>query len=195
MPKERLTAFSDGVIAIIITIMVLDLRAPSSSDPAALRSLLPALASYILSFIYVGIYWNNHHHIFQAVDRISGMTLWANLHLLFWLSLVPFVTRWVGESGFAKWPVIAYGVVLIMSALAWDIERRGLIRVHDPGSDFAQALAGGLKEVVSLVLYAAGIAAALFSPWIACAFYALVAGIWIVPDRRVEREICRKRGG
>lgn len=195
MPKERLTAFSDGVIAIIITIMVLDLRAPSSSDPAALRSLLPALASYILSFIYVGIYWNNHHHIFQAVDRISGMTLWANLHLLFWLSLVPFVTRWVGESGFAKWPVIAYGVVLIMSALAWDIERRGLIRVHDPGSDFAQALAGGLKEVVSLVLYAAGIAAALFNPWIACAFYALVAAIWIVPDRRVEREICRKRGG
>lgn len=194
MPKERLTAFSDGVIAIIITIMVLELKAPANGDPAALRSLLPALASYILSFIYVGIYWNNHHHIFQAVDRVSGMTLWANLHLLFWLSLVPFVTRWVGESEFARWPVAAYGVVLIMSALAWDIERRVLIRLHDPGSDFAQAFRGGFKEAVSLVLYAAGIAAAFVNSWVACGFYAFVAVVWFVPDRRVEREICRKRG-
>lgn len=193
MPKERLTAFSDGVIAIIITIMVLELKVPSDDDLAALRPLLPALASYVLSFIYVGIYWNNHHHIYQAANRISGLTLWANLHLLFWLSLIPFVTRWMGESGFGKVPVAAYGVVLISTALAWDIMRRVLVRLHDPQSDFAHALSGGLKEVVSLGLYAAGIASAFFSACFACAFYALVAAIWLVPDRRIEGEICRKR--
>src|SRR5437762_6123724 len=126
MPKSRLEAFSDGVIAIIITIMVLEMKVPQGADLDALAPVLPALSSYVLSFIYVGIYWNNHHHVFHAVERVSGMTLWANLHLLFWLSLTPFVTHWMGESHFATWPVAAYGVVLLMCGLAWDIERRAL---------------------------------------------------------------------
>lgn len=193
MPKERLIAFSDGVFAIIITIMVLELKAPASAEPDALRPVVPALLSYVLSFIYVGIYWNNHHHIFQAVERVSGMTLWANLHLLFWLSLVPLVTRWVGESHFAMWPVVIYGVVLILSALAWDIEGRVLVRLHDRGSAFTQAMTGNVKEWASLFLYAVAIGAAFVNTWIALALYTLVAVIWFVPDRRVEREICNKK--
>jgi uncharacterized membrane protein len=193
MDKGRLIAFSDGVIAIIITIMVLDLKAPQSADLGALRPVLAAFLSYVLSFIYVGIYWNNHHHIFQAVERVNGMTLWANLHLLFWLSLIPFVTRWVGESVFATWPVVIYGVVLIMSALAWDIERRILVRLHDRGSAFSQAMADNFKEGLSLLLYAVAIGTAFVNAWVACALYGLVAAIWFVPDRRVEREIENKK--
>ncbi|MBA3493767.1 MAG: DUF1211 domain-containing protein [Gammaproteobacteria bacterium] len=146
MGKGRLEAFSDGVIAIIITIMVLEMKAPNTAELAALRPVLPAFLSYVLSFIYVGIYWNNHHHIFQATQRVNGMTLWANLHMLFWLSLIPFVTRWMGESSFATWPVAAYGAVLFMSAFAWDIERRVLIRLHDRSSRLrAVALRGELS--------------------------------------------------
>lgn len=193
MAKERLVAFSDGVIAIIITIMVLDLKAPPSADLEALRPVIPAFLSYVLSFVYVGIYWNNHHHIFQAVERVSGMTLWANLHLLFWLSLIPFVTRWVGESAFATWSVVVYGGVLIMAALAWDIERRVLVRLHDCDSVFVQAMTNNFKEGISLLLYAMAIGAAFVHPWIACALYTLVAVIWFVPDRRVEREVDRKK--
>jgi uncharacterized membrane protein len=189
MPKGRLEAFSDGVIAIIITIMVLEMKAPHSADWDALRPVLPAFLSYVLSFIYVGIYWNNHHHIFHAAERVSGMTLWANLHLLFWLSLVPFVTNWMGDTSFATVPVAAYGVVLFMAALAWDIERRVLLRVHDRHSALVRALGGGYKEWASAALYVIAIAAAFVNTWIACALYCVVAAIWFVPDRRIEREI------
>jgi uncharacterized membrane protein len=189
MGKGRLEAFSDGVIAIIITIMVLEMKAPQSANPEALRPVLAAFLSYVLSFVYVGIYWNNHHHVFQATQRVSGMTLWANLHLLFWLSLIPVVTRWMGESHFATWPVAAYGVVLFMSALAWDIERRVLVSLHGRDSALVKAVGGNFKERVSVVLYAVAIGAAFASTWVACALYALVAAIWFFPDRRIEREI------
>jgi uncharacterized membrane protein len=189
MPKSRLEAFSDGVIAIIITIMVLEMKAPQGADLDALRPVLPAFLSYVLSFIYVGIYWNNHHHIFHAVERVSGMTLWANLHLLFWLSLTPFVTHWMGSSNFAAWPVAAYGFVLLMCGLAWDIERRVLLRCHYPQSPLAKAMGRYFKEWISLALYVLAIAAAFINTWIACALYFLVAVIWLVPDRRIEREL------
>ena len=192
MTKGRLEAFSDGVIAIIITIMVLELRAPQGDEVQSLRPLLPALLSYVLSFVYLGLYWNNHHHFFHAVQRVSGMTLWANLHLLFWLSLIPFVTSWMDESGFATWPVVAYGVVLSMCAVAWEIERRILIRHHDPDSALAKAMGSGRKEWLSLALYAAAIGAAFIRPWIACVLYALVAAIWFIPDRRIEAHIAPK---
>jgi uncharacterized membrane protein len=189
MGKGRLEAFSDGVIAIIITVMVLEMKAPSDADPTALRAVIPAFLSYVLSFIYVGIYWNNHHHIFHAVERVSGMTLWANLHLLFWLSLVPFVTSWMGGSQFGTWPVATYGVVLLMAATAWDIERRVLLRCHKPDSALAGALRGNFKELVSAVLYVIAIAAAFLSTALACALYCVVAVIWFVPDRRIERAL------
>lgn len=191
MRKGRLEAFTDGVIAVIITIMVLEMKAPRGADPHALRVVLPAFLSYVLSFIYVGIYWNNHHHLFQVVDRISGATLWANLHLLFWLSLVPFVTSWVGENQFGTWPVVFYGAVLFLCALAWEILRRVLLRNHAPDSALTRAVGNpaSFKEWVSLVLYAAAIGLAFASVWIACALYVLIASIWLVPDRRVEREI------
>src|SRR5687768_17268593 len=157
MDKGRLEAFSDGVIAIIITIMVLEMKAPHGADLDALRPVLPAFLSYLLSFIYVGIYWNNHHHLFHAVQRVSGMTLWANLHFLFWLSLIPFVTRWMGESHFGTWPVAGYGAILLLCAVAWEIERRVLLRHHDQQSALAKAMSGNFKEVVSLILYAVAI--------------------------------------
>jgi len=189
MSKGRLEAFSDGVIAIIITIMVLEMKAPHGADLDALRPVLAAFLSYVLSFIYVGIYWNNHHHVFHAVQRVSGMTLWANLHLLFWLSLIPFVTRWMGESHFGAWPVAAYGAVLLMCAVAWEIMRRLLLRRHERQSMLVKAMGGNLKEWVSLILYAIAIGAAFLNTWVACALYALVAAIWFVPDRRIEREM------
>jgi uncharacterized membrane protein len=189
MGKGRLEAFSDGVIAIIITIMVLELKAPHSADPDALRPVLPAFLSYVLSFIYVGIYWNNHHHFFHAAQRVSGMALWANLHLLFWLSLIPFVTSWMGETGFAPWPVPAYGVVLLLCAMAWEIERRVLLRRHGRESALVRAVGNNRKEGVSLLLYAVAIGVAFVNAWIACALYGVVAAIWFVPDRRIEREI------
>ncbi|RPJ53139.1 MAG: DUF1211 domain-containing protein [Acidobacteria bacterium] len=193
MTKGRLEAFTDGVLAILITIMVLEMKAPHSGEAElqSLRPVVPAFMSYVLSFIYLGIYWNNHHHLFHAVQRVSGLTLWANLHLLFWLSLIPFVTSWMGETHFAAWPVSVYGAVLLMSAVAWDIERRVLLRHHPTDSPIARALAGrrARKEWTSLVLYAAGIGLALASPWLACALYTVVAAMWLIPDRRIEREI------
>jgi uncharacterized membrane protein len=189
MGKGRLEAFSDGAIAIVITIMVLEMKAPQSAEPDALRPVLPAILSYLLSFVYVGIYWNNHHHIFHAVQRVSGITLWTNLHLLFWLSLIPFVTRWMGESHFGTWPVAAYGAVLLLCAVTWEIERRVLLRVHDKESALARAICVNVKEVVSLILYAVAIAVAFLNSWFACALYGVVAAIWFVPDRRIEREI------
>jgi uncharacterized membrane protein len=187
MGKGRLEAFSDGVIAIIITIMVLELRAPREYEPAGLVPLLPVLACYVLSFIHVGIYWNNHHHLLQAVRHVDGRVLWANLHLLFWLSLVPFVTGWMGESHFAPWPVAAYGVVLLMAAVAYTILTAVLVARHGRGSALARALGGDRKGKLSLALYLVAVALALVEPWVACAIYVLVAVIWLVPDRRIER--------
>jgi uncharacterized membrane protein len=189
MGRGRLEAFSDGVLAIIITIMVLELKPPHAADPAALRAALPAFLSYVLSFVYVGIYWSNHHHLFHAVERVTGMTLWANLHLLFWLSLIPFVTSWMGDTHFATWPVIAYGAALLMCAVAWEIERRVLVRAHDPKSALVRAVGWNVKEAASVALYVLAIAAAFVHTGIACALYAAVAVIWFVPDRRVERVV------
>lgn len=189
MPKNRIEAFSDGVIAIILTIMVLEMKAPKGSDIEALQAVWPQFLSYVLSFIYIGIYWNNHHHIFHAVERVSGWALWANLHLLFWLSLTPFVTWWMGESRFATWPVAAYGVILMMCAIAWEIERRVLLKLHDTDSVLVRALGGNFKEGISVVLYVLAIGSAFINSWIACALYALVAAIWFVPDRRIERAL------
>lgn len=189
MHKGRLEAFSDCVLSIIITIMVLEMKAPHEASLDALRSVLPAFVSYVLSFIYVGIYWNNHHHVFQAVERVNGATLWANLHLLFWLSLIPFVTRWTGESHFGTWPVAAYGVVLLMNAIAWEIESHVLVHLHGHDSTLGRAVEGGFKERASTALYVVAIPAAFVNVWVACAFYALVAAIWFIPDRRIEREM------
>jgi uncharacterized membrane protein len=186
MSKGRLEAFSDGVLAIIITIMVLDLKPPLKSEPGDLVPLIPALLSYTLSFVFVGIYWNNHHHLFQAVRHISGLTLWANLHLLFWLSLTPLVTSWMGQTCFSPWPVAAYGAVLLMAGLAYYLLSRVLVACHGSESPLAIALGGDRKGKLSLVLYVLAMPTALAMPYAACALYVLVAAIWLVPDRRIE---------
>jgi uncharacterized membrane protein len=189
MSKNRLEAFSDGVLAIIITIMVLELHAPHEFEWTALKSLLPTFLSYLLSFIYVGIYWNNHHHLLQAVHRIGGGVLWANLHLLFWLSLVPFVTKWMGESHFKTLPVALYGTVLLFSGIAWEILRRLLVRHHDRNSVLVKAVGRGWQEATSIALYIVGILMSFIAPWVGCLLYALVAAIWFIPDRRIERAL------
>ena len=187
MKKSRLEAFSDGVLAIIITIMVLDLKVPHQPTLAALLPLWPVMLSYLLSFIFVGIYWNNHHHLWQVVEQVTGPVLWANLHLLFWLSLVPFVTAWMGENHFAAAPVAVYGVVLLGSGCAYYVLTRVLLAGHAPDSLLARALGSDIKGRVSLLGYAIAIAAAFVWPWLAGALYALVAVIWLVPDRRIEK--------
>lgn len=187
MPTNRLEAFSDGVLAIIITIMVLELRAPHEASAAALRPLLPSLCSYVLSFVYLGIYWNNHHHMFQATEKISGGVLWANLHLLFWLSLFPFVTDWMGETRLALAPTVCYGFVLLMAAIAYYILQSVLIRGQGPQSRLARAIGSDLKGKSSPVLYAVAIAMAFIKPTISAALYVFVALMWLVPDRRIER--------
>jgi uncharacterized membrane protein len=187
MTKTRLEAFTDGVIAVIITIMVLEMKVPHGIEPAVLAPLVPVLLTYVLSFIFVGIYWNNHHHMFHAVHQVNGAVLWANLHLLFWLSLVPFVTGWMGENHFETLPVAAYGVVLLCSALAYTVLTRTLLPIHGKDSTFAKALGRDFKGYVSLVIYVVSIALAFVQPWVACAGYVLVAAIWIVPDRRFEK--------
>jgi len=184
--KQRLEAFSDGVIAIIITVMVLEMKVPQGADRAALRPLIPVLLSYVLSFVFLGIYWSNHHHLLQAVRHVNGRVLWANLHLLFWLSLTPFVTSWMGENHFAAWPVAVYGAVLLLAAVAYFILTRELIALHGRDSTLAAALGSDLKGKASLVLYAAAIPLAFWHPWIACALYVLVAVLWLIPDRRIE---------
>src|SRR5688500_2573756 len=187
MGKNRLEAFSDGVLAIIITIMVLELRVPHDTTLTALQPLWGVFLSYVLSFIYLGIYWNNHHHMLHTVHKVTGGMLWANLHLLFWLSLVPFVTGWMGENDFAPLPTAAYGVVLLMAAMAyWNLQRL-IIRSQGPNSLLRQAVGGDWKGTVSPLLYVIGIVAALFVPYLAGAIYALVAAIWLVPDKRIER--------
>ena len=186
MSKSRLEAFSDGVIAILITIMVLELHLPQGSDLASLAAVLPRLGAYLLSFVFIAIYWNNHHHMLQAVERVNGATLWANMHLLFWLSLIPFVTDWMSER-FAPLPVAAYGFVLISCGTAYYILARVLVRAHAPGSRLARALGDDAKGRLSLALYAVAIGVAYLAPWAACALYVVVALIWLVPDRRFER--------
>jgi TMEM175 potassium channel family protein len=187
MTKGRMEAFSDGVIAIIITIMVLEMKAPHEATVSALRPLVPVFLSYVLSFVYVGIYWNNHHHLGHAVRHVSGGVLWANLHLLFWLSLVPFVTSWMGENHAAPLPVAVYGVVLLAAGTAYYILVRALLSCHEKDSTLARAIGRDFKGRISLVIYAAGISLAFVNPWIAIALYVSVAVVWLVPDRRIER--------
>ena len=189
MTKGRLEAFSDGVIAIIITIMVLELKVPHSPDLEALRPLVPVLFSYVLSFVFMGIYWNNHHHLLHAVKHVDGRVLWANLHLLFWLSLVPFVTAWMGETGFRAVPVFAYGVVLLMSGTAYFVLSRALIARHGPDSVLARAVGKDRKGIASLVIYSLALLAAVFDPRVSLVLYHVVAVIWLVPDRRIERHL------
>ncbi len=186
MSTGRLEAFSDGVIAIIITIMVLELRVPHAPDMAALRPLFPVLLSYVLSFIYIGIYWNNHHHLMHAAETVSGAILWTNLLLLFWLSLVPFVTAWMGVNFFAPCPVFLYGVVLICSALAYYVLTRALVAHHGRNSALARALGDDFKGKISIVIYAVALPLCFWNPWVSLVMYALVAAIWFIPDRRLE---------
>jgi len=187
MGKGRLEAFSDGVIAVIITIMVLEMKVPHGTDTAALLPVLPIFLTYVPSFIYVGLYWNNHHHMFHAVKHVTGGTLWANLHLLFWLSLAPFVTGWMGENHFEPLPVAAYGVVLLCAAFAYTILVRVLLASHGKDSTFAKAIGSDLKGNISLVIYVVAIGAAFWKPLVACALYAVVAAIWLWPDQRFEK--------
>jgi TMEM175 potassium channel family protein len=185
----RLEAFSDGVIAILITIMVLELRLPHAAGLSALASVWPHLLTYVLSFVYLGIYWNNHHHLLHLTERVNGRILWSNLHLLFWLSLVPSVTGWTAETHFERLPTAAYGVVLLAAALAWLVLQSAIIADQGEGSPLKAALGSDLKGKISAVLYASAIALSFWLPALALAIYALVAMIWLVPDRRIERRL------
>jgi uncharacterized membrane protein len=189
MTKGRIEAFSDGVIAIIITIMVLELKVPHGSTLADLGPMIPVALSYVLSFVIVGIYWNNHHHLFSAAHKIDGSVMWANLHLLFWLSLMPVTTAWVGENHFAKTPMSMYGVVLLMSAIAYLILQTRILRLEGPDSVLARAVGADRKGRISATSYAAAIPLAYVSPWIAGALYVMVALIWLLPDRRIEMQV------
>ena len=186
MNKGRIEAFSDGVLAIIITIMVLELKVPHDASLTALLELLPVFLSYVLSFVNVGIYWNNHHHLFQVTKRISGAVMWANLHLLFWLSLIPFATAWMGENDFAPLPTAAYGVVLVMAALGYTILQRCILKIHSGNTLLLNAIGADFKGYVSLGLYLTAIPVALWQPWLAGTLYITVALIWLIPDRRLE---------
>ena len=187
MSKGRMEAFSDGVLAIIITIMVLAFEVPHQADLAALIPLAPVFLSYLLSFVFLGIYWNNHHHLLQVVKHVDGRVLWANLHLLFWLSLVPFVTSWMGANPLAAWPAALYGIVLLLSAVAFFVLVRVLISVHGRDSILATALGGDFKGKISPVIYLVAIPLSFVSAWLAYALYVLVAVMWLVPDRRIEK--------
>ncbi len=187
MSKSRLEAFSDGVIAIIITIMVLELRAPHGVDAASLRPLIPVLLSYVLSFVFLGVYWNNHHHLLQAARHVDGRILWANLHLLFWLSLVPFVTAWMGENHFAAVPVALYGLVQFFAGFAYFILTRALLARHGAESALASALGRDFKGKASVLGYVLAIPLSFANPWIACGIYVLIVVVWLIPDRRIEK--------
>lgn len=191
MSKARLEAFSDGVIAIIITVMVLELHTPQGSSPVALRPLAPILLSYVLSFLNLGIYWNNHHHLFQAVEQVNGQVLWANLHLLFWLSLFPFGTAWMGENNFANWPVALYGADLLLAAIAYFLLTQSLLRLHGEHSTLAAALGADFKGRISLAFYVIALPLAFIAAWAACAIYALVAAMWLIPDPRIENLLAK----
>jgi uncharacterized membrane protein len=189
MGKSRLEAFSDGVIAIIITIMVLELKVPHTKELSALWELGPVFLSYVLSFANVGIYWNNHHHLLHTVKHVSGSILWANLHLLFWLSLFPFTTGWMGENHFATWPVIVYGINLLLAGVAYTILVRAIISVHGKDSDLARAVGSDFKGNISIATYATAIVVAFLNPWISGGLYVAVALLWFIPDRRIEKMI------
>ncbi len=192
MGKGRLEAFSDGVLAIIITIMVLEMKAPHGADLHALRPLLPVFLSYLLSFVYLGIYWNNHHHMLHSVQQVSGGILWANLHLLFWLSLVPFVTAWMGENHFAAAPTALYGLIMLLAAIAYWILQRMIIARQGHDSLLAAAIGRDVKGKLSPVLYIIAIASTTIAPWIAWALYVAVALMWLIPDRRIERTLAER---
>jgi len=192
MPKNRLEAFSDGVLAIIITIMVLELKVPRGADLATLAGLLPIFLSYLLSFVYVGIYWNNHHHLFHATHRVTAAVLWSNLHLLFWLSLLPFATAWMGQNQFAPLPTALYGVVLLLAALAYFILQQIILADQGPGSPLAVALGPDWKGKLSPLFYLAAIPLAFVNPWLSNLLYTIVALLWIVPDRRIERAFAKR---
>jgi len=195
MGTSRLEAFSDGVLAIIITIMVLEMKVPHDASLAALWSLWPVFLSYILSFVYLGIYWNNHHHLLHTTQRVSGAILWANLHLLFWLSLIPFVTGWMGENHFASAPTAFYGIVLLMAAIAYWILQQAIMAEQGRDSLLAVAIGNDLKGKLSPLLYAIAIPSAFFNQWIAGAVYVVVALMWLIPDRRIERVIAERENG
>lgn len=191
MGKARLEAFSDGVLAIIITIMVLEMKVPHGTGIAALEPLIPVFLSYVLSFVYIGIYWSNHHHLMHAARHVNGGILWANLHLLFWLSLIPFTTGWMGENHFEPWPVALYGTVLLFAGIAYFILTKTLIVGHGSDSTLATSIGRDVKGKMSLAAYAAAIPFSFSQPWIACALYVLVAIMWLVPDRRIERALAQ----
>jgi uncharacterized membrane protein len=191
MSKGRLEAFSDGVLAIIITIMVLELKVPHGSDLSSLKPLIPVFASYTLSFVFIGIYWNNHHHLFQAVHKISGNVLWANMHLLFWISLIPFTTSWMGENQFVAWPVALYGISLWMAGFSYFILVRTLLAIHPEDSPLAIAIGSDTKGYASLVLYTVAIPLSFFSAMLASVLYVVVAVIWFIPDRRIEKTLAK----
>ena len=189
MSKGRMEAFSDGVLAVVITIMVLELKTPHKTSLAALEPVIPVLLSYVLSFVYVGIYWNNHHHLLHATQRVNGATLWANLHLLFWISLNPITTAWMGENHLDSWPVAVYGIVLLLAGLAYFILTRVLIRLHGRDATLGRSIGRDRKSRISILIYAAAIPLAFVQPWIANLGYVVVAVIWLVPDRRIERKV------
>lgn len=189
MKKTRLEAFSDGVIAIIITIMVLEFKVPHTGNIEGLLPLVPTFICYVLSFIYIGIYWNNHHHMMHMAKSVNGMSLWANLNLLFWLSLIPFTTAWMGENNFTKWPVALYGFVLFMNALSYNLLFTQLTRPHHQNNELQAAMGDGKKERLSLILYVVAIAAAFLFTWISLGIYVIVAAIWFVPDTRIEKKV------
>ncbi|MEO1295381.1 MAG: TMEM175 family protein [Cyanobacteria bacterium J06636_16] len=193
MEKGRLEAFSDGVLAIIITIMVLEFEVPETAELTSLQPLFPKILSYVLSYLYLGIYWNNHHHLLQATRRVNGRILWANLHLLFWLSLIPFATAWMGENRFATIPVALYGFVLLASAVAYSLLSRTLTAHRENRSILAKALGKDLKGKLSIVIYVVAIPLAFATAWIACALYVLAAAIWLIPDRRIENTLALSR--
>jgi uncharacterized membrane protein len=188
MGKGRLEAFSDGVIAIIITIMVLEMKVPHGTDFNALRPLLPVFLSYVLSFINIGIYWNNHHHMLHAANKVSGTVLWTNIHLLFWLSLFPFATAWMGENHFSTLPVALYGVISMMAGIAYYFLAHCLASIHGKDSVLAKALGKDRKGIISVILYIAGIGLSFINPWIGLSTYFLVAAMWFIPDRRIEKK-------
>jgi len=189
MGKNRLEAFSDGVLAVIITIIVLEFKIPQGAELADLAALAPTFFNYVLSFLYVAIYWNNHHHMLHTVTRVNGAILWANLHLLFWLSLVPFATAWMSERHLATWPTVVYGINLLMAAIAYTLLQMAVIRLHGAQSVLAKAVGRDIKGKISIVFYLVAIGVAFAQPWISVAFYGAVAAIWLVPDRRIERMV------
>ena len=189
MSKGRMEALSDGVFAVVITIMVLELKTPNGTSLAALKPVIPVFLSYVLSFVYVGIYWNNHHHLLHAAQRVNGTTLWANLHLLFWISLIPFTTAWMGENHLDSWPVAVYGIVLLLAGMAYFTLTRVLIRLHGHGSTLAASIGSDRKSKLSILIYIAAIPLAFAQPWIASLGYVVVAVMWLVPDRRIDSKV------